>query len=556
MENCALAWLKPWKQVRPLAGLARVRQIFTHGLLAGLGWLLLAALPANAGQDGAFTYTVTNGSVTITAFTGVGGEWVIPSTIEGLPVTAIGDRAFWYQMRIRGLTIPEGVTSIGNFAFSYCPSLTNLVVPDSVRHIGSWAFSNCEGLPQFRVPNSLTNIGDNVFYGCASLTNLAIPNSVTSIGNYAFYYCLRLASIQVPDSVVAIGDYAFCHCPVLTDVALGGGVQSIGDSAFSECFALRQVAVPDNVTHLGAKAFTWCSSLASVQLGAGLASVGTNAFLYCGALTNIEVAAANATYGSVKGVLLDKTRSALIVYPPGRTAAAYAVPEGISLIGSNAFKFTGLAQVTLPDSVVAIEEHAFDGCPRLSTVNLGNSVASIGSYAFSNCTNLTRINLPNSLTNVGSFSFLSCQKLASLIIPSHVTYIGDGAFTSCTGLKGLYFLGSAPAIGNYILAATYISRIYYLEGKLGWSSTFALRPAEPWKLQFMKTYDQLGVRSNQFGLTVYWKPGSKVVLEACEDILKPNWHSVVTNTLADGPTEFRDPQEAQYPQRFYRLRAP
>ena len=38
-----------------------------------------------------YTYTTNNGTITITGYTGPGGAVTIPGTINGLPVTSIGD---------------------------------------------------------------------------------------------------------------------------------------------------------------------------------------------------------------------------------------------------------------------------------------------------------------------------------------------------------------------------------------------------------------------------------------------------------------------------------
>ena len=57
--------------------------------------LLLLALPAAVQAQ--FTYTNNNGAITITGYTGPGGDVTIPDTISGLPVTSIGDYAFWGQ---------------------------------------------------------------------------------------------------------------------------------------------------------------------------------------------------------------------------------------------------------------------------------------------------------------------------------------------------------------------------------------------------------------------------------------------------------------------------
>src|SRR5262245_63428 len=88
-----------------------------------LVWLLVAAPVAMQAQ---FTYTVTNQTVTITGYTGASLHVVIPSTINGLPVTSIGSAAFssGNVLNILSFTIPDSLTNIADDAFHYCSSLT------------------------------------------------------------------------------------------------------------------------------------------------------------------------------------------------------------------------------------------------------------------------------------------------------------------------------------------------------------------------------------------------------------------------------------------------
>jgi hypothetical protein len=73
--------------------------------------LLLLVLGPPAVVQAQFTYTTTNGTITITGYTGPGGDVIIPDTINGLQVTSIGDRAF-ASCSLTSVTIPDSVASI------------------------------------------------------------------------------------------------------------------------------------------------------------------------------------------------------------------------------------------------------------------------------------------------------------------------------------------------------------------------------------------------------------------------------------------------------------
>ncbi|MBM3748320.1 MAG: hypothetical protein FJW34_21250, partial [Acidobacteria bacterium] len=69
----------------------------TKQTVIGLLSLILLSTPltAKADQYGDFTYSSNGSAITITGYTGAGGSVTVPSTINGLPVTGIGNWAFW-----------------------------------------------------------------------------------------------------------------------------------------------------------------------------------------------------------------------------------------------------------------------------------------------------------------------------------------------------------------------------------------------------------------------------------------------------------------------------
>jgi hypothetical protein len=98
--------------------------------------------------------------------------------------------------------------------------------------------------------------------------------------------------------------------------------------------------------------------------------------------------------------------------------------------------------------------------------------------------------------------------------------------------------------------------VYYLPGTVGWGgSTFEGVPTAPWKLPYPLILNNgLGVQ-NQFGFTVSWATNASVVVEASADLKNPSWLPLTTNALNNGVVNFTDPEWANYPRRFYRVRS-
>ena len=350
------------------------------------------------------TYEIEDGEVTITdCYTSLSGDIVLPSKIDGKPVTGIGDRAFSGCKGLASITIPNSVTSIGWSAFNNCSSLTSITIPDSVTSIGDEAFDDCEKLTQINVDKANTvyssvngvlfnkNKTELIRYpeGKAD-TSYSIPDSVTSIGIGAFYNCSSLTSITIPNSVTSIGNFAFSSCSRLTSVTIGNSVTSIGSSAFSDCSSLTSITIPNSVTSIGDLAFSGCSSLASITIPNSVTSIGNYEFSSCDSLTSI----------------------------------------------------------TIPDSVTSIGTCAFYNCSSLTSITIPSRVTSIGIYAFSGCSSLTSITIPDSVTSIGRSAFENRSSLKDVYYSGtqeqwEKISIDDynGSLTSAT----IHYGSSAPA---------------------------------------------------------------------------------------------------------------
>ena len=444
---------------------------------------LLLLLTPPAVVQAQFNYTNNgDGTATITGYYGSGGAVTIPSTINGLSVTSIGDWAFCECMSLTGVTIGTNVSRIGDGAFADCTGLTGITIPNSVISIGEEAFEDCASLTaitvdalnsfysslagvlfnssrtaliqcpagkagRYTIPDSVTSIGYEAFYECTSLTSVTIPNSVTSIGDRAFVACTGLTSVTIPDSVTNIVQEAFEYCTSLTSVTIPTGVTSIGSYAFSGS-GLTSLAIPNSVTSIGQEAFEDCTSLTSVTIPDSVTNIGDYPFIACSSLTAIKVDALNSFYSSVDGVLFDKSQTMLIEYAGGK-AGSYTIPNSVTSIGDYAFSWcTNLTSVTIPNSVTSIGGGAFLNCGSLANVTIPNSVFSIGDHAFCECTSLTSVAISAGVTSIGSYAF-SGSGLTSLTIPNSVTSIGEEAFEDCTSLTSVTIPNSVFSISDY-----------------------------------------------------------------------------------------------------------
>lgn len=161
-----------------------------------------------------FKYVSNGKEIQINGYKGKGGKVVMPSEIDGLPVTRIGDSAFENDSRITGIVLPEKLEYIGDSAFYNTEKLTGVVVfPNSVKQIGCYAFqrSGVSGiviLGDCKVKiNALCNMYNLKFVYVAEGCSPHFSNA--SINCYDFNYITVNAIF--PDTGLVIGDLNFTH---------------------------------------------------------------------------------------------------------------------------------------------------------------------------------------------------------------------------------------------------------------------------------------------------------------------------------------------------------
>lgn len=285
----------------------------------------------------------------------------------------------------------------------------------------------------------VTKIDAGVFYRFDGLTSAFLPANVTNIGNFVFADCAGLASIGVDANNPSFSSDT-------------GVLFNKTRTTLVQCPAGRTgtYTVPEGVTTLGYSAFLGCCDLINIDLSASISSIGNYAFSpSCDNLTSINVHGNNPNYSSDNGVLFNKTKTALVQYPRGRTGI-YEIPLGVTNIG----------------------ECAFTDCSKLTEVTIPAGVTIIGKGAFDACSGLTKVIMPSSVNNIGMYAFRNCYGITSVTIPASVKTVANRLFSGCNNLVRADFLGDAPSgMDSTVFGSCAASfKVYYLAGKTGFTS--------------------------------------------------------------------------------------
>ena len=314
-------------------------------------------------------------------------------------VTAIGEKAFHLNDELLSVVMPKTIVLIRFDAFACCPNFKSLTIPENVRSFDNFSFHSMPSLEHLAVDenneffdsregcNAIIKTKSNTLYvGCRTTV---IPDGVKVIANGAFTTCsvgrdIEPFEITIPKSVEVIESQAFAGCRPLKKITFSEGLKSIGHWAFNAT-SLESVVIPASVNDISPRAFNRCDSLKVIKVKKG-----------------------NKVYDSRKGCnAIIESESDKLVLGCNETE----IPEGVKIIGADAFAECAIKEVKFPSSVEVIESDAFEHCRLLKTVVIPGTVKEIESSAFSS------------------------SSIEEVVIEDGVEIIGDGAFSRCNKLK-------------------------------------------------------------------------------------------------------------------------
>jgi hypothetical protein len=232
---------------------------------------------------------------------------------------------------------------------------------------------------------------------------------------------------ELPDNEASIIEYNGTKTDVVIPSEVNGMKVTMVSVSFEDCgTAVKSVSIPETVTE-----------------------IYTTVFCGCKKLSNISVDSNNSAYCSVDGNLYNKDKTELLNYAIGKTDKSFTIPDSVKAIGEYAFdRSENLESIAIGNNVTEIKESAFNSCKKLKSIDIPDSVVTIGRFVFEACYGLTSAKLGKGVKSIGFDAFSSCESLSEINIPDSVKSIGDSAFYGCISLSSIDIPAGVESIGE------------------------------------------------------------------------------------------------------------
>lgn len=286
---------------------------------------MLVPQGAWAEDEVSFVYSIEDDEVTIGDYEGDATYVEVPAEINGMPVTKIGDMAFYCKSNLRVVVLPASITTLGGYIFGgtdlfslefkgenppadinesafyeFDPSNVSIVVPEGRVEAYQEALEKWFAPEKFvtKMPIIIDDIeyritdADSKYVSLYSALKVSgditipatisddkgVEYTVTEVAGRAFESNKDFTSVTIPSTVQTIGDWAFLGCSNLATVTLSEGVHALGTNAFRNT-ALTFIVLPASLTSIDLDAFSGCNKLGYMVFKGNKPTLHTRGFL-------------------------------------------------------------------------------------------------------------------------------------------------------------------------------------------------------------------------------------------------------------------------------------
>jgi len=485
----------------------------------------------------------------------------IPRTYNELPVTEIGDKAFYtknlnHLYRFESITISEGIIRIGKEAFFQCTNLKEIKLPESLLYIDDSAFYQTS-ITEVSIPKNITFLGEFAFFDCANLCTINIPEGIKELHS-TFLDCSSLKEIKLPISLEiidgAFSGTAITHIDIpdnvrtidaaftvskLETVRIGSGVKTITGAAFSGTM-LKSVTIPGNVECIDEFAFNDCRYLEEVIIENGLTKIGTGSFTNCTSLTKIIVPESIECIDFIEYDVFENCPN-----------IEYNVYEGMNYLGNEEKPYLvlcgaadGTKLVAHPDTKIFKDQALFDN-DSITEVEIGANVKYIPPMALRGMdgvisatvseNNKTFYSVGNCIINRAEKSLVKAFNCSEIPSDGSVTLVDTAAFSNLGMLEVIYI---PRGVENMLINFDFCDALKYLiididvtkilsygSGQNGDFSVYYCREREAFnEMSIVQNYDPSAMFRP---VDEFWYDAEKYIYSEEEPTLGGNfWHWV------------------------------
>lgn len=268
---------------------------------------------------------------------------------------------------------------------------------------------------------------------CSDAGSVIDLKDVTEISSYAFEGCMAGKIINCKD-VLIIDNSSFCGYPAsMCENSYKDGALVFENMLVDIDAGAEHVTISEEVTISTSKWFNLSNvkeivfqkmstiSLVNGPNFNGTITINDDSFIpaqrdidkiirhiHCSAF---KVTESNKQICAVDGVIYSKDKKILLAYPRHR-CGDFVIPDGTEIIYDNAFAYSDITSVKIPDSVYRIKTDAFSNCEKLKRIGFNKTITDYSKYG-----------------DIGIF--YGCQSLEPFTIPSHIETLGISMFFGC-----------------------------------------------------------------------------------------------------------------------------
>ena len=268
---------------------------------------------------------------------------------------------------------------------------------------------------------------------CSDAGSVIDLKDVIEISSYAFEGCMAGKIINCKD-VLTIDDGSFCGYPAsMCENNYKDGALVFENMLIDIDAGAEHVTISEEVTISTSKWFNLGNvkelvfqKMSTIPLVNGpnfngTVTINDDSFIpaqrdidniirhiHCSAF---KVTESNKQICAVDGVIYSKDKKILLAYPRHR-CGDFVIPDGTEIIYDNAFAYSDITSVKIPDSVYRIKTDAFSNCEKLKRIGFNKTITDYSKYG-----------------DIGIF--YGCQSLEPFTIPSHIETLGISMFFGC-----------------------------------------------------------------------------------------------------------------------------